>query len=108
MAKFINSRKTYLLKGGVVIEGLSERAYVITKPDKGCGVVILDKTDYVSPPPFSKYVFLELIHFATGSIEFSFNNIMYHQTNGLGMGNPLGTNHFITVANIFGIRFHMI
>ena len=51
----------------------------------------------ITPPPFSKHVFLELINFATGSIEFSFNNIMYRQTDGLGMGNPLGS----ILANIF-------
>ena len=34
---------------------------------------------------------------ATSSVEFSFNNIMYKQTDGVAMGSPLGP----TLANIF-------
>ena len=37
------------------------------------------------------------MHNATKSVEFSFDNIMYQQVNGVAMGNPLG----LTLANIF-------
>ena len=38
---------------------------------------------------FDKATFRELMEFATMSIEFSFDNIMYRQIDGLGMGNIL-------------------
>ena len=36
-------------------------------------------------------VFVELINNATSSVEFSFNNAMYKQTDRVAMGSPLGT-----------------
>ena len=51
----------------------------------------------ITPPEFDKSVFIELMRFATCSIEFSFDNIMYRQVNGLGMGSILSS----ILANIF-------
>ena len=48
-------------------------------------------------PPFSKDIFIELMNMATSSVEFSFNNIMYKQIDGISMGSPLGP----ALANIF-------
>ena len=45
----------------------------------------------------SKDSFVKLMKFATSSTEFSFNNIMYRQKDGVSMGSPLGP----TMANIF-------
>ena len=42
-------------------------------------------------------VFVELMKSATVSVEFSFNNTMYKQTDGVAMGSPLGP----ALANIF-------
>ena len=44
-----------------------------------------------------KDVFVELMKTATSSVEFSFNNTMYKQTDGVAMGSPLGP----ALANIF-------
>ena len=49
-------------------------------------------------PLIPKDVFVELIKSATFSVEFSFNNTMYKQTNGVAMGSPLVP----ALANIFG------
>lgn len=51
----------------------------------------------ITPPPFDCDVFKFLIEFATTNIEFSFNNVMFRQDDGVGMGNPLGS----CLANIF-------
>ena len=48
-------------------------------------------------PFISKVVFIKLIKSATFGIEFSFNNIMYKQTDGVAMGSPLSP----ALANIF-------
>ena len=48
-------------------------------------------------PTFPESVFKHLINFATSSVEFSFNNIMYRQIDGVAMGSSLGP----TLANIF-------
>ena len=45
----------------------------------------------ISPPPFSKDVFIKLLEFATCGVEFSFDGIMYKQTDGLGMGGVLSS-----------------
>ena len=45
------------------------------------------------------------MHSATKSVEFSFDNIMYQQVNGVAMGSPLGPTH----ANIFvGFYEHLL
>ena len=44
-----------------------------------------------------KDVLIELVHIATTSVKFSFNNKMYKQINGVAMGSPLGP----ALANIF-------
>ena len=41
------------------------------------------------PPPFSKSIFIELMEFATCGVAFSFDNTMYQQLEGCGMGNVL-------------------
>ena len=46
-------------------------------------------------PIFPESVFKHLINFATSSVEFSFNNIMYRQIDGMVMGSSLGP----TLAN---------
>ena len=48
-------------------------------------------------PTFPESVFKHLIHFATSSVEFTFNNIMYRQIDGVIMGSSLGP----TQANTF-------
>ena len=48
-------------------------------------------------PLIPKDVFVELMKSATSSVEFSFNNTMYKQTDGLAMESSLGP----TLANIF-------
>ena len=51
----------------------------------------------LTPPIMDKDVFIELVHIATTSVEFSFNNKMYKQINGVAMDSPLGP----ALANIF-------
>ena len=51
----------------------------------------------LTPPPFPRAVFVELMQTATSSVEFSFNNIMHRQIDGVAMGLPLGP----SLANIF-------
>lgn len=53
--------------------------------------------DLLDPPPFPRDIFIELMKLATCSVEFSFNNVMYRQIDGVAMGSPLGP----TLANIF-------
>ena len=48
-------------------------------------------------PFISKAVFIELMKSATSGVEFSFNNTMYKETDGVAMSSPLGP----TLANIF-------
>ena len=48
-------------------------------------------------PLIPKDVFVELTKSATSSFEFSFNNTMYKQTDGVAMGSPLG----LALPNIF-------
>ena len=47
--------------------------------------------------PFPRDVFVELMQLTTSSVEFSFNNNMYRQIDGVAMGSPLGP----ALANIF-------
>ena len=51
----------------------------------------------LTPPLFPCAVFVELMQTATSSVEFSFNNIMHRQIDGVAMGSPLGP----SLANIF-------
>ena len=48
-------------------------------------------------PLIFKAVFIELMKSATSGVKFSFNDIMYKQTDGVAMGSPLGP----ALANIF-------
>ena len=52
---------------------------------------------YDSQPVIPKDVFVELMKCVTSSVEFSFNNTVYKQTDGVTMGSPLGP----ALANIF-------
>ena len=45
----------------------------------------------LNSPPFPEEVFIELMETATRSVEFSFNNEMYQQKDGVAMGKPSGT-----------------
>ena len=49
------------------------------------------------PAPFPRQIFVELMEMATSSVEFSFNDIMHRQIDGVAMGSPLGP----ALANIF-------
>ena len=51
----------------------------------------------LTPPIMDKDFFIELMNNATTSVEFSFNNKMYKQIDGVAMGSPLGP----ALANIF-------
>ena len=53
--------------------------------------------DSDTQPLISKAVCIELMKSATSGVEFSFNDIMYKQTDGVAMGSPLGP----ALANIF-------
>ena len=39
--------------------------------------------DFLTPPPLPRNVFVELMHLATSSVEFSFNNNMHRQIDGV-------------------------
>ena len=52
-------------------------------------------------PLFPCAVFVELLQMATSSVEFSFNNSMYRQIDGVNMDSPLGP----SLANIF-VRYY--
>ena len=52
-------------------------------------------------PPFPEDIFEELMLIATRGVEFSFNNQIYKQLDGLAMGSPFGP----ALANIF-VGFH--
>ena len=63
-------------------------------------IEICTKTLYdghLPTPVIPKHVFIELMKTETTSVEFSFNNIMYRQIDGVAMGSPLGS----ALANIF-------
>ena len=55
---------------------------------KICSEALYDQTN--SRPVIPKDVFVELMKSATSSVEFSFNNTMYKQTDGVAMRSPLG------------------
>ena len=54
---------------------------------KICSDALYDDSDL--QPLIPKDVFVELMKNATCSVEFSFNNTMYKQTDGVAMGSPL-------------------
>ena len=60
-----------------------------------CTKILYD--GHLPTPIIPKHVFIELMKTATTSVEFSFNNIMYKQIDGVAMGSPLGP----ALANIF-------
>ena len=61
-----------------------------------CSAALYEDTNII-PPPFSKSVFTQLLKFATCGLEFCFNDTMYQQKEGLGMGNVLSS----LLSNIF-------
>ena len=54
----------------------------------------------LTPPKIPEVIFVKLMEFTT-SVQFSFNNIMYQQIDGVSMGSPWGA----TMVNIF-VGFH--
>ena len=71
----------------------------LDKTFKICLAALYDESD--SQPVIPKDVFVELMKSATFSVEFSFNNTMYKQTDGVAMGSPLG----LALPNIF-VRYY--
>ena len=57
----------------------------------------LHNNNVLPQPSFPRDIFVELMQLATSSVEFSFNNNMYRQIDGVAMGSPLGP----ALANIF-------
>ena len=57
--------------------------------------------DPSSTPPIPQVVFIELMESATSSVEFSFNDTLYKQTDRVAMGSPLDP----ALANIF-VGYH--
>jgi len=57
----------------------------------------LHNNNVLPQPSFPRDIFVELMQLATSSVEFSFNNNMYRQTDGVAMCSPLGS----ALANIF-------
>ena len=51
----------------------------------------------ICPPTLHEDEFVELLRKVTSGVEFSFNNTMYRQCDGVAMGSPLGP----VLANIF-------
>ena len=62
-------------------------------------VLTLSSKDNGQLPPaqISKEIFIELMNVAAKSVEFSFNNVKYKQTDGVAMGSPPGP----ALADIF-------
>ena len=55
----------------------------------------------ITPPNFPECICRELLTMATVNVQFSFNNDMYMQVDGVAMGSPLGP----ILANIF-VGYH--
>ena len=66
---------------------------------KICLDAVYDNSDLQAVIP--KDVFVELMKSATSSVEFSFNNTMYKQTDGVAMESPLAP----ALANIFVVHY---
>ena len=64
-----------------------------------CADALYDGT--LEPPKLPREIFLELLQTATSSVEFSFNDTMFRQCNGISMGSPLGP----SLADIF-VGYH--
>ena len=62
-----------------------------------CANFLFEESTADTSLSFNKQQFVDLMNFATKSVEFSFNETMYRQTDGVAMGSPLGP----TLANIF-------
>ena len=59
--------------------------------------VSVDKLYELRKPKLEKNNLIKLMKIATSNVQFSFNNIVYSQIDGVAMGSPLGQ----TLANIF-------
>ena len=57
----------------------------------------LYEDDRIVPPTFPKDIFVQLITATTSYVEFSFNNVMLRQIDGVAMGSSFGP----ALANIF-------
>ena len=58
----------------------------------------------LTPPSFSRTVFVELMQTATSFVEFSFNNTMHWQIDGFAMGSPFwpfSCRHFCRILRSF-------
>ena len=66
-----------------------------------CANYLYRDPDSESTPLLPRNHFVNLLHWATSSVEFSFNDTMYRQHDGIAMGSPLGP----ILANIF-VGFH--
>ena len=59
--------------------------------------VSVDKLYELRKPKLEKNNLIKLMKIATSNVQFSFNNIVYSQIDGVAIGSPLGQ----TLANIF-------
>ena len=71
-------------------------AFRLTLAKKTIQICALYSSEH-RPSPFQKQIFVELMKIATSSVEFSFNDIMHCQIDGVVMGSPLRP----ALANIF-------
>ena len=74
----------------LVLQSVPKKDFTIVKVRKGATGGQMPRLSKVSRPVIPKDMFVELMKSATSSVEFSFNNIMYKQTDGVAMGSPLG------------------
>ena len=69
---------------------------------KICSDALYYQSDF--QPLIPKDVFVELVKSATSSAEFSFNNAMCKQTDGIIMGSPFGLALTTTVVGYFSMK----